>query len=194
MLRKMKKPDITGPRFREKYTTLLNKQTFDAFVKKYPKYANLDIKDFKLIVQSFNMNIANGMIDNRNGIELPEGLGFLFLGTCPPKKTKTIDYARSAEYGVETSYRNWESDNNLLKIFYTNYNAKHSFQNKNLWMFKVAKPVRCRASKAYKENWTKYIKIDPTQKISIMFDRQRKKEYAHNLRPLIPADYDEFKL
>ena len=49
-------------------------------------------------------------------------------------------------------------------------------------MFKAAKPVRSKASHAYKQDWTKYIVIDPTRKISIMFDRQRKKEYAQNLK------------
>ena len=61
-------------------------------------------------------------------------------------------------------------------------------------MFKAAKPVRSKASHAYKQDWTKYIVIDPTRKISIMFDRQRKKEYAQNLKPVIPDDYDEFKI
>ena len=194
MLHRMKKPNLNGPRFREKFTTLLNISTFKALVKKYPEYKDLELQEFKDIIMSFNNHVVDGMIENRNGVEFPDGLGFIFMGTCPPKKETPVDYARSHEYGIKTSFRNWDSDNHLLKIFYTNYNTKNSFQNKRLWMFKAAKPVRSKASHAYKQDWTKYIVIDPTRKISIMFDRQRKKQYAQNLKPVIPDDYDEFKI
>ena len=61
--------------------------------------------------------VDDGMIRNRNGIELPQGLGNLFMATCSPAKSKNIDYAKSLEYGVEAKHKNWDSDNNLMKIF-----------------------------------------------------------------------------
>ena len=38
------------------------------------------------VIKSFNGKVWEGVIDNRNGIELPESLGYLFIGSCPPSK------------------------------------------------------------------------------------------------------------
>jgi len=193
-MKPIKKPNVKGPRFRERRMSVLTKDTLKKFKKKYPEYGDLSLAQFKEIVKVFNNNITEGVIENRNGIELPEGLGYIFMGTCPTPKKKNVDYNKSIKYGVETTYRNWDSDNNLLKIFYTNYKSKYSFQNKQVWAFKAVKHFRSRASAAYKEDWTKYIRVDPTSKISAMFKRQRKREYMENRKPDIPKGYDEFKL
>ena len=49
-------------------------------------------------------------------------------------------------------------------------------------------------SKAYKENWPRYIVVDPSEKISAMYDRARKKEFIKNYVYKIPEGYDEFKM
>ena len=193
-MKKLRKPDLNAPRFRESYIKVLTAATLKAFKEKYPEYAELDLKGFRNIVSTFNGNLQQGVIDNRNGIELPEGLGYIFMATCPPAKKKNVDYSRSLEYGIEAIHKNWDSDNNLLKIFYTNYNTKLPFQNKHVWAFRAVKQFRKTASDAYKDNWTKYIEVSPNAKISAMFDKHRQKEYVKNLKPVIPIGYDEFKL
>jgi hypothetical protein len=193
-MKTIRKPDLNAPRFRNGSTNILTMETLKEFKKKYPKYKDVQFKEFKDIITTFNQNIIDGVIDNRNGVELPEGLGFIFMGTCPKAKKKNIDYQKSLKYGVETTHKNWDSNNKLLKIFYTNRNAKHSFQNKQVWAFNAVRQFKRKASKAYRENWPMYIEVDPTQKISAMFDRHRKKEYMKNLKPIIPEGYDEFKL
>ena len=193
-MKKIKKPNVKGPRFRERRVSVLTAATLKELKKKYPEYSELTLKEFRKIIMTFNTNITKGIMDNRSGVELPEGLGTIFMGTCPPAKTKNIDYKRSSEYGVEATHRNWDSDNNLLKIFYTNYNTKLPFQNKQAWAFKAGKTFRSDAAAAYREDWAKYIKIDSSAKISAMFDRYRKKQYAKNMSSIIPEGYDEFKL
>ena len=143
---------------------------------------------------TFNQNIADGIIDNRNGIELPEGLGYIFMGTCPPAKKTNVNYKASVETGVTSSFRNWDSDNKLLKIFYTNHSTKYPFSNKQVWSFKAVKQFRKSASEAFKKNWSKYIEVAPTEKISAKFDAYRKKERIRNHKQVIPENYDEFKL
>lgn len=193
-MKEIRKPDLNAPRFRSKRISILTVKTLKALKKKYPEYSNLSLKEFKEIIMTFNNKLAEGIIDNRNGIELPDGLGFLFMGTCPPTKKKNIDYKKSHQYGVETSHRNWDSDNKLLKIFYTNRNSKHPFENKQVWSFKAVKQFRQKASEAYKTDWAKYIEVSPNEKISAMFDRHRKKEYVRNLKPVLPEGYNEFKM
>jgi hypothetical protein len=193
-MRTIKKPDLNAPRFRKRRKSILTSKTHKQFIEKYPEYSSIDLSLFKTIVMNFNANLVNGIIDNRNGVELPDGLGFIFIGTCPPSKKKNIDYKRSFEYGVEATHRNWDSDNKLMKIFYTNLPSKYPFSNKQIWNFKAVKQFRKQASDIYKTDWAKYIEVSPNRKISAIFDRHRKKEYARNLTPVIPEGYDEFKI
>lgn len=193
-MKTIRKPDLNGPRFRHKRISILTRETLNGLQEKFPQYADLTLPEFKAIIMGFNKKLSEGIIENRNGAELPEGLGYIFMGTCPPPKKKNVDFKRSVDFGAEATFRNWDSDNNLLKIFYTNHNTKYPFHNKQVWAFKASKPFRKAASDAYKENWAKYIVINPEQKISAMFDRHRKKEYVKNMKPVIPEGYDEFKI
>lgn len=190
----MNKPDLNGPRFREKRISVLTLKTLAAFKEKHPKYANLSLAQFKDIMITFHGKLTEGIIENRNGIELPEGLGFIFMGTCSTPKKKNIDFKKSIEFGVKATHKNWDSDNKLLKIFYTNHNAKYPFHNKQVWAFKAVKQFRKAASEAYIADFTKYIEVSPMAKISAKYDRHRKKEYAKNLTAIVPEGYDEFKI
>jgi len=188
------KPDLNAPRFRPKRTSILNSSLYKAFIEKYPKYENVDIATFKTIIRTFNEQLYKGIIDNRDGVELPEGLGFVFMGTCSKTKKQNIDIAKSLKYGVVTNHQNWDSDNNLLKIFYTNHTSKYPLQNKQVWAFKAVKQFRKAASTAYKKDWPRYIVVDPTQKISAFFTKMRKKDFILTQGANIPKDYDEFKM
>jgi len=189
-----KKPDLNAPRFRPGRINILKRTLYEAFIKKYPKYKDVDLKTFKSIIRTFNENLYQGIIQNRDGVELPEGLGYIFMGTCPAAKKKNIDREKSLKYGVATSHQNWDSDSNLLKIFYTNQKTKYPLQNKQVWAFKAVKQFRKAASDAYKENWPKYIVVDPTKKISELFAQMRKRDFIRESVKNIPDDYNEFKM
>lgn len=188
------KPDLNGPRFRPTRTNILKRSLYDAFIEKYPKYKDIDLATFKTIIRTFNEQLYNGIIENRDGVELPEGLGFIFMGTCPGTKKQNIDIAKSLKYGVITNHQNWDADGNLLKIFYTNHTSKYPLQNKQVWAFKAVKQFRKAASEAYKEDWPKYVVVDATQKISAFFKQMRKKDFILTQGKNIPDDYDEFKM
>jgi len=192
----MRKPDVKGPRFREKRISILTVDTLKKLKKKYPEYKDLNIQEFKKIIMTYNSILMQGVLNNRNGIELPEGLGFIFMGSCPPPKVKNIDYKKTIENGAEVTYRNWDSDNRLLKIFYTNTSAKIPFHNKQVWAFKATKDFRKMASESFKKNWSKYIEVLPTQKVSMMFNRAKRSEFQReqNINPTLPEGYDEFKM
>ena len=86
-MRTIKKPDLNAPRFRKRRKSVLTSKTYKQFIEKYPEYSSLDLTMFKNIVMSFNANLVEGIIDNRNGVELPDGLGFIFMGTNIFSKT-----------------------------------------------------------------------------------------------------------
>ena len=195
-MKNIKEPDRNAPRFRGRRLSVLTADTLKALKKKYPEYKDMSFLQFKDIIMTFNGNIAQGVINNRSGVELPEGLGVVFMGSCPPPKNKKVDFKKSIENGIEIKYQNWDSDNRLLKIFYTNHNTKYPFQNKQVWAFKAVRQFRQDASKAFQKNWQKYIVISPEKKISTLLDRHRKTQYAkkQNLKPIVPEGYNEFNI
>jgi hypothetical protein len=194
MIKPYKQPDLNAPRFRPKRSNILKRSLYEAFIEKHPEYEGVDMATFKAIVRTFNKKLYEGIIENRDGVELPDGLGYIFMGTCPPAKTKNIDRAKSQEFGVVAKHQNWDSDNNLLKIFYTNHTTKYPLQNKQVWAFKAVKQFRKDASDAYKQDWTKYIVVDPTKKISTLFTKIRKRDFIREDIKNIPDDYNEFKM
>jgi hypothetical protein len=188
------KPNLNAPRFRPKRVTVLNRETYSRFLKRYPEYKHLTLADFKKIITTFNEKLQEGIIDNRDGFELPDGLGFIFMGSCPPAHKQNIDVQKSLQYGVVAGHRNWDSDNRLLKIFYTNWPSKYPFQNKQVWSFKANKPFRKAASEAFKKYWSKYIVVDNTKKISEMFKKMRRDDFIKEKSAEVPDNWDEFKM
>jgi hypothetical protein len=168
-MNKFKKPDLKAPRFRHKRLSLLNKNTFDLFKEEKPVYADVDNEKLRKIVRIFNERLYTAAIDNRDGIELPESLGFIFIGTCPPAKSVNPDFASSNEYGKVLKNKNWDTDGNIGKIFYTNWSAKYRFKNRNLWSFKACRTFKRAVAKSYPKNWTKYIKVKNRFRVSQMY-------------------------
>ncbi|TXG78745.1 hypothetical protein E6Q11_00405 [Candidatus Dojkabacteria bacterium] len=194
MTKTFKKPDLNAPRFRSKRMNMLTKDLHARFLSKFPEYEGLSLQQFKEIITTFNGKLYQGVIDNRDGVELPEGLGFIFMGSCPPAKKQNIDIVKSLQYGVVANHKNWDSDNKLMKLFYTNRPSKYPFQNKQIWAFKAVKQFRKAASEAFREDWPRYIVVDNTKKISTMFAKIRKTDFINKHSSVIPENWDEFKM
>ncbi len=188
------KPDLHAPRFRPKRINPLTVNLYKRFKKKYPEHSEITLGMFKKIVRTYNGLLYQGVIDNRDGVELPEGLGFICMATCPRPKKTNPDIQKSIELGKTVNHKNWDSDNNLLKIFYTNHTAKYRFQNCQVWSFKAVKQFRKAASDAYILNWPKYIVAEPGKKISTKFAKIKRKDFLMRLAKDVPDDYDEFEM
>src|SRR4029078_6608587 len=115
-IRPYRKPNLKAPRFgKKKFDILnsLNKDFYKALKSRYPefnKYSNYQISKF---IETFNKRIAQEVIDNRNGVRLPEGLGFVIAGICKiSKKTaeNNIDYGTSNKLGVAVRHINTHSE------------------------------------------------------------------------------------
>lgn len=181
------------PRFKKKFKTLLNKEFLEVFIKEHPKYKNLDLKTLKLIIKTFNETIIDGVGDNRQGVELPLGLGHIFIGSCKPTKKKTnIDFKLYKTTGIKAHHQNFDTDGKLMKVFYTNYSCNSPFANKILWGFELSQYNKRKLSKVYVKNYTRYVDILPKEKASTM--AFRKEAFERNCKAKITEDYNEFKL
>ena len=99
MISNFKAPDLKAPRYRQKVFGLLNAELFKEFKEKYPAYENIDNNKLKKVINLYNEKLWKEVIDNRNGVELPDSLGYLFIGTCPAAKSVNTNYALSRQYG-----------------------------------------------------------------------------------------------
>ena len=85
-MKKIKKPDLNAPRFRSKRKSVLTKERLKLFKEKYPEHHATTLKQFKDIIMTFNSLLVDGVVDNRDGIELPDGLGFIFMASLSSNK------------------------------------------------------------------------------------------------------------
>ncbi len=195
MRKEFKKPDVTAPRYRLCSMRLIDQDMLDNFKAKHPEFKDITMLQFRSIIKTFNGKMRDVAVNYRDGIELPEGLGYIFIGTCPsPKKTNT-DYSTSLSLGTRVRHRNFESDNYLCKIFYTNYANKYKFKNREVWMFKGIRQFTREVSKVYPEKWNTYIKVDSFMHIAELYKRHLKKEWSIRANILdMSSDYNEFAI
>ena len=193
-MREFKKPDLKAPRYRPEAYSIMNKQFFESFKKRYPKYKDLDNKEIRKIIKYFNKVLYQTIIDTRDGVLLPEQIGWIFIGTCQSPKKENVDFAKSNKYGVAVSNKNWETDGKLAKIFFTSYALKHKMRNREFWSFVACREFKRTVAKTYPENWNMYIAVDPTKKLKLTHD---KNVYKHSLIEKQKNDlkhYNEFDL
>jgi len=166
-MKEFKSPDLTAPRYRPEVHTIMNKEFFESFKKKHPKYKDLDNVELRKIVKYFNNTLYQTVIDTRDGVQLPEQIGWLFIGTCQSPKKQNIDFVKSKKYGVAVSNKNWETDGKLAKIFFTSYALKHKMKNREFWGFVACREFKRAVAKTYPENWNMYLVVEPTRKIKL---------------------------
>lgn len=193
-MKPFRKPDLNAPRFRPKKLNILTKELYEEFIVRHPKYKNIPYEVYKEIIYKFNGKIWDQVIENRDGVELPEQLGYVFIGTCPRKISDNPDYFKSKEYGVKVQNQNWESDQYVAKIFYTNFEVKYRFRFHHMWGFSAVRDFRRSVSDAYPKNWKKYPVIDNFQKISRLLRKVHKLDIIAADTEQQLLDYDEFDL
>jgi hypothetical protein len=194
MSKQYKKPDLNAPRYRPKKLNFTNVQFYEQFIADNPKFSSLTIDQFKEIIKTFNGKIWETVVDERNGVQLPEQLGFIFIGSCPRKKTDNTDYNKSKRYGLKIQNQNWESDQFVAKIFYTNYETKYRFKNHELWGFTGVRDFKRSVAKTYPVEWKKYVQVDNMLKASRLFRSEKSKDKKAEITKLLLKDYDEFNL
>jgi len=193
-MREFSKPDLKAARFRPDVLNIFNKAFVKEFVNKHPKYEKLEYSLLKKIVKKFNNAVFQEVIDLRDGVQLPESLGWLFIGTCQQPKKLNVDFAKSKKYGVTVTNKNWETDGKLAKIFFTNYAPKHRIKNREFWSFVACREFKRTVAKTYPENWNIYVVVDATQKLRLAYSKAVYKEMKLKETKKALENYNEFDL
>lgn len=191
-MKDFKEPDLKAPRYRQRVLDVITEDFFKEFKDQYPEYRSILNSELKDKIRLINGTIWKTVIEERDGVELGSGLGYLFIGSCPKKKTSNTNYNLSKEYKKIIEHRNWESDMFVAKIFYTNYEQKYRFKHHELWGFKAVRDFKRTVSTVYPEDWNKYIQVDNMTKISTLFRKQSYKMIKKREQIDLLKDYDEF--
>jgi hypothetical protein len=189
-----KEPDIKAKRFRAERTNIIDASFVKSFKEKHPKYKDISESDIKKIVKTFNETLWKEVIDTRDGVQLPEGLGVLFIATCKTPVKENVDFAKSKKYGFTVTNKNWETDGKLAKIFFTSYPSKLKFQNRECWKFIGCRNFKRSVAKFYPENWTMYIELSPNKKLRKVYTAISLKQSAQKNLDRQLNDYNEFDL
>jgi len=191
-MKTIKAPDLHAPRLRNKAHGLLNSDTLKEFKKEHKEYKDLDMATFKKIVVTFNEKLWWTVINERDGVTLPEQLGFLFIGSCEaPVVKRNIDFKKSLELGMNITLRNLESDSKLAKIFYTNYGTKYKFLNRDLWKFVAIRQFKRTVAQEYPKKWKQYVEIAQSERVSSLFKEAKPDNFVKMESELLEI-YDEF--
>ena len=188
------KPDLNAPRFRSKRHNILNDKFCQKVKEKGGEFENLTNTQIKDLIKSFNKSIWESVIENRDGIELLEQLGYLFIGTCQRAKSDNVNIKQSRHYGVKIQHQNWESDQYLAKIFYTNFETKYRFKFHELGGFSAHRDFKRTVSKTYPIEWKKYVVVDNFMKISKLFRSYVVKDKIEKETKNLLENYDEFDM
>ena len=192
----IKKPDLNAPRYYPSMHVIAGRSFFNKFRKKFPQYKEYSDTKLKKVIDTYNKKLWESAIENRDGIELPEGLGHVFIGTCPSPRGFNTDMRNSINTGTRLRHRNFESDNYLAKIFYTSFASKYRFMHRRLWVFDGCRKFTRTVSATYPDNWKKYIQVDNFRYISKLYKKKvmANKYAAVRTDNSATDDYNEFDM
>lgn len=191
--------DRTAPRFRVTAHNVNTDAFYNKFRKRFPKYSDKKLYPNKLlnkIIEEFNSTIYQETVNSREGVELPEDLGILFIGNCEPPKKKNINHKLSTIYKKPIGEHNLHSDRLLAKIFYSNYDKKYTFPSRELWSFKGSREFKSLVSTMYPENWMNYIMVEKHMLINRQYNSIITKEKMADIigNAPVPENYNEFEI
>ena len=161
------------PKYYPKKNNFVSEKMFKDFRKKYPEYKDLSDTKLRSVFNKFCEGIVDAVIENRDGVALPNHLGNIFIGKCymPMRKVKAKNFYKNGEPVV---YSNLETDNRLMKIFFESKSSKFPLPHRVIWVFKFNQTSKRKISAEFKKNHRKYIEVEGTIKINTLFDQRKK--------------------
>lgn len=163
----MRIPDLNRKRITEKKKTVIGNKEVTQFNKQYPEHGRVTKTEIIKAIRKFNENIALETTINQVGVTLPNNIGILFINNMGKSNSLSKDYKLSIETGKDVYHRNWDTDNNKMRIIYMNDGARNNIKHSNLYTFQPIQGFRRMASKYFRKNWQRClsIKIDSLRTI-----------------------------
>lgn len=162
----MSKVLLTAPRVTERNYNFVNLRLLRRLKKLGVLPKNKEYKKFQEETYHVFKTITDMVIENRDGVMLPENLGHIFIGSC---ETKSNDYNLINKLNKNVKYQNYDTSHNTAKIFFSTYNCKYRIKDAELWALNAASSFSKKVSENYVKNWKKYIKVSKNKKIAYLY-------------------------
>jgi hypothetical protein len=157
MNNEFKAPDRSAPRYRPMSYKVMCHSLLKEFKVKYPGLKNITYDTFKNVIEEFNRQLSDAVITHRDGVELPENTGFIFIASTRLSKEKeNIDFYKSIKYKKKVTHHNHETDGLIGKIIYTVSPVKYKIKDSNLWKLRASRRFKNNVTKHYPGNYNKY--------------------------------------
>jgi hypothetical protein len=177
---------LTLPRTGKKQKYLTDRTFVRQLVIRIKKiYPEIKYRDITNIIDKFNQEIINEAVRNRDGVELPERLGLIFIAACD------IDVRKIPSLHLGPNIDIWETNGKLCKIFYINNLTKYPLPDKRIWKLDFTTTASNIASTAFKDNFYRYINIPNDVRPEQFLTEEIKKSYD---RKDYLADYDSLEI
>jgi hypothetical protein len=186
-------PNLTGPRFRKDFNTVLNRTLYKSFIKANPKHAGITYEEFGKVIDTTLTKMWKVTLDERDGIDLPIG-GSLFVGSTKIKVKNNYDIQASIRANTPIKHRNYDTDGHVAKIYYSPHLARVSGRDRSIWSFKGARDYKRTLSKVYPGNWKKFIVVAELYTVVNEYQRLRARNYFTESTERAVQTYNEFDL
>ncbi len=160
------KVDLNKPRVTEKKGKVINYKEVKDFNKLHPKY-NLSRSAIIKIMRAFNSNMAEETMNNVYGVILPENIGAIFINNAGKTKKKSVDYAKSKATGKIVYHKNWDTDNNTMRIVYINHTKRTLIRNASMFSFNPLQQFKRQASSYFRKHWPKCVSVNYNSTVDI---------------------------
>jgi hypothetical protein len=182
-------PNVKAPRFRVGYEI----PRLADFRKQYPEYKNMSKKQMNDILRMFGEMIWEGVINHRDGIDLPERMGVIFVTAIKVKKPTIVNYALSAKCGKKIYSNNLKTDGHIAKISFNNADARYNYVFKDFWGFTGNKKFKTSVSSVFPEKYMIYHTDNRRGLIEFNKKKQDRKERAISKSNKALENYNEFE-
>jgi len=153
---------------------------YTEFKKKYPQYKKISNKELGEIIFDYNGRLWQEVINNRNGVSLPEQLGVVQILMHRPKKNY-INYEVNNKAKKVVRYLNLLTDGLTGKINYSAQIYAARLRSWEIWKFKATRSFTHAVSECLPKNYLQYRVVDNYKVIWENFDKNRKRNYAKKM-------------
>lgn len=190
-------PDLHAKRFKKDKHFVLTDILARKFTKAYPQYGVTTRCKLNEVISMFNELMWNHVIENRDGVELPQNMGQILIATCDKSTKKNVNFAENMKKKRVTYHTNLKSDEYIAKILYYCDSRKYKYPNSDIWKFIGVRPFTRSVSHQFSERYHTYIQI--CKSIPITRYLASSKEYKpfnkmDTIKEKVSAFYDEFKI
>lgn len=169
MISNNRKPNLKAPRFRLRRYSIVNTELHKQFLIENPNI-HIDYLDFKFIIEQINLEIIQQVLDNREGVLLPKGLGRIWIGLFLPKDNKK---ARSA-------IKQNPFDKTEGKICWNFDYVKYKIKEGDFYGFMAHRNFKRTTSKALVNNPELYARIASITRRTENYKKIKLEEIEHN--------------